>query len=62
MRAARLGLTQAPLGLAAETCVERILATVEQTGAPDHRCRLDPTSTETTDRAGRMVVRPACRR
>lgn len=35
MRAARLGLTQAPLGLAAETCVERILATVEQAGAPD---------------------------
>ena len=35
MRAARLGLTQAPLGLAAETCVERILATVEQVGAPD---------------------------
>jgi DNA repair protein RadA/Sms len=35
MRAARLGLTQAPLGLVAETCVERILATVEQAGAPD---------------------------
>ena len=35
MRAAQLGLTQAPLGLAAETCVERILATVEQVGAPD---------------------------
>jgi DNA repair protein RadA/Sms len=35
MRAARLGLTEAPLGLAAETCVERILATVEQIGAPD---------------------------
>ncbi len=35
MRAARLGLTDAPLGLAAETCVERILATVEQAGATD---------------------------
>ncbi len=35
MRAARLGLSQAPLGLAAETCVERILATVEQAGSPD---------------------------
>jgi DNA repair protein RadA/Sms len=35
MRAARLGLTKSPLGLAAETCVERILATVEQAGIPD---------------------------
>jgi DNA repair protein RadA/Sms len=35
MRAARLGLSKAPLGLAAETCVERILATVEQAGNPD---------------------------
>jgi DNA repair protein RadA/Sms len=35
MRAARLGLSQAPLGLAAETCVERILATIEQGRTPD---------------------------
>src|SRR5208282_4059868 len=35
MRAGRLGLTEAPLGLAAETCVERILATVEQAHAPN---------------------------
>ena len=35
MRASRLGLTEAPLGLVAETCVERILATIEQAGAPD---------------------------
>jgi DNA repair protein RadA/Sms len=35
LRAARLGLSQAPLGLAAETCVERILATIEQAAAPD---------------------------
>ena len=35
MRAARLGLTQSPLGLAAETCVERILATAEAAGALD---------------------------
>ena len=43
MRAARLGLSQAPLGLAAETCVERILATVEQAGcARFHRGRFDP--------------------
>ncbi len=35
LRAARLGLSQAPLGLVAETCVERILSTIEQAGAPD---------------------------
>jgi DNA repair protein RadA/Sms len=35
MRASRLGLSQAPLGLVAETCVERILATVEQGPLPD---------------------------
>ncbi len=34
MRAARLGLSQAAVGLAAETCVERILATIQQAGAP----------------------------
>jgi DNA repair protein RadA/Sms len=35
MRASRLGLSQAPLGLAAETCVERILSTIDQAGATD---------------------------
>lgn len=30
MRASRLGLSRAPLGLVAETCVERIVATIEQ--------------------------------
>ncbi len=35
MRAARLGLSQAPLGLVAETCTERILSTIEHAGAPD---------------------------
>ncbi len=31
----RLGVSQAPLGLVAETCVERILATIEQGPPPD---------------------------
>ena len=35
LRASRLGLSKVPLGLVAETCVERILATAEQAGAPD---------------------------
>jgi DNA repair protein RadA/Sms len=35
MRASRLGLSQAPLGLAAETCVERILSTIDQAGPTD---------------------------
>jgi DNA repair protein RadA/Sms len=35
LRASRLGLSKAPLGLVAETCVERILATIEQGPAPD---------------------------
>ncbi len=35
LRAARLGVSQAPLGLVAETCVERILATIEQAAPPD---------------------------
>jgi DNA repair protein RadA/Sms len=35
MRGARLGLSRSPLGLVAETCVERILATVEGGRAPD---------------------------
>ena len=35
LRASRLGLSKVPLGLVAETCVERILATAEQGPAPD---------------------------
>ncbi len=35
LRAARLGVSKAPLGLVAETCVERILATIEQGPPPD---------------------------
>jgi DNA repair protein RadA/Sms len=35
LRAARLGVSKAPVGLVAETCVERILATVEQGPPPD---------------------------
>jgi DNA repair protein RadA/Sms len=35
LRASRLGLSNAPLGLVAETCVERILATVEHGAIPD---------------------------
>jgi DNA repair protein RadA/Sms len=35
LRASRLGLSKVPLGLVAETCVERILATAEQGAAPD---------------------------
>jgi DNA repair protein RadA/Sms len=35
LRASRLGLSKVPLGLVAETCVERILATAEQNPAPD---------------------------
>jgi DNA repair protein RadA/Sms len=35
LRASRLGLSKVPLGLVAETCVERILATAEQSAAPD---------------------------
>ena len=35
LRASRLGLSKVPLGLVAETCVERILATAEQGPVPD---------------------------
>lgn len=35
LRASRLGLSRVPLGLVAETCVERILATAEQGAMPD---------------------------
>jgi DNA repair protein RadA/Sms len=35
LRGSRLGLKDAPLGLVAETCVERILATLEQSAAAD---------------------------
>jgi len=35
LRAQRLGLAKVPLGLVAETCVERILATIEQGAVPD---------------------------
>ncbi len=35
LRASRLGLSKVPLGLVAETCVERILATIEQGPVPD---------------------------
>jgi DNA repair protein RadA/Sms len=35
LRASRLGVSKAPLGLVAETCVERILATIDQGVAPD---------------------------
>lgn len=35
LRASRLGLSKVPLGLVAETCVERILATAEHGAPPD---------------------------
>ncbi|HZV21541.1 MAG TPA: DNA repair protein RadA, partial [Hyphomicrobiales bacterium] len=35
MRAARLGLASSPLGLAAETCIERMTATAEEAPIPD---------------------------
>jgi DNA repair protein RadA/Sms len=35
LRASRLGLSKAPLGLVAETCVERVLATIEHGPTPD---------------------------
>src|SRR6202008_4000589 len=48
LRAHRLGLSSAPLGLVAETCVERILATLEQ-GAPSDFVVIDSIQTLWTE-------------